>query len=288
MTSRRKFIKKSALMAAGTMLSPIVVNSASPFLTDASSLVMKKSKKIGVQAYSVRQALAKDFSGSMKRIADMGYSYIEAYGLTPDGKMAGASPMESKKIIDDLGMELVSSHSSLFHHDQAEKVIDIAHKIGLKYLVVSGVPGKLRNDYYKVADILNKTGEKFKGSGVTMCYHNHAFEFDKINGEIPYEIMLKETETDLVSFEADLYWIVKGKADPMDLIKRYPGRFSLFHIKDSNSNLDQVTVGEGIIDFQSIMKSRKKAGLDYYFVEDEQVNDPFGNLEKAFNYMNNL
>lgn len=293
MTSRRKFIKATSVTAAGTLIAPIATGYANQLIgqfwdEETGLLSKKKDKKMGVQSYSVRHALNKDFAGSMKKLADMGYTYIEGYGLTPEGQMAGAAPKEYKKIVGELGMNLLSTHSSLFYPEQASKIIEIAHDIGLKYLVVSGVPEKLRDDYYKVSEILNKTGEKFKGSGVKMCYHNHAFEFDKINGEVPLEIMLKETDPELLSFEADLYWVTKGKANPMDLINKFPGRFSLFHIKDANVNLDMTTVGEGIIDFPTIMKHRKKAGLEHYFIEDERENDPFGNLEKAFNYMNNL
>lgn len=100
--------------------------------------------------------------------------------------------------------------------------------------------------------------------------------------------MLKEIDPEFLSFEAVLYWVTKGKGNPMDLINKFPGRFSLFHIKNANFNLDMTTIGKGIIDFRTIMKNRKKAGLEHYFIEDERENDPFGNLEKAFNYMNNL
>ncbi|MDP4679182.1 MAG: TIM barrel protein, partial [Cyclobacteriaceae bacterium] len=123
----------------------------------------------------------------------------------------------------------------------------------------------LRGDYYKIAENLNAVGELFRGSGIKFCYHNHAFEFELSNGEVPLEIMIKETQPDLVSFEADLYWVKKGGTEPMDLINKYPGRFSLFHVKDANPNLDQTTVGEGIIEFETIINAKETAGLEYYF-----------------------
>ena len=97
---------------------------------------------------------------------------------------------------------------------------------------------------------------------------------------------LNETESELVKFEADLYWVTKGGTDPMDSINKFPGRFSLFHVKDVDEDLEQTTVGTGIIDFKAILNSRERAGLEYYFVEDERTDDPFGNLKADFDYLN--
>ncbi len=292
MTSRRKFIKTSSLMAAGAMIAPMACSSKKQGEQSAETVKAAAPeimpKEMGVQAYSVRDALKEDFAGSMKKIADIGYKFIEGYGLGLDGQLYGMAPSEYSKIVSDLGMELVSCHSSYFTADQAPKVIEASQEAGLKHLVIPYLGDELRGDYRKVAENLNQVGELFKGTGVTFGYHNHAFEFEKSNGEIPLEIMLENTDPELVSFEADLYWVKKGGYEPLDLINKYPGRFSLFHVKDANANLDQTTVGEGIIDFQSIFNQKDKAGLEYYFVEDERTDDPFGNLTKAYKHINTL
>lgn len=291
MTTRRKFIKTSSFVAAGAMIAPMGCNTK-PQKTVAAAVAEEPAKvmtkEFGVQAYSVRDALKEDFAGSMKRIADIGYKYIEAYGLGIDGKLLGMAPADYKKVVSDLGMELISSHATYFTPEDAPAIIETSQAAGLKYLVIPYLSDDLRGDYYKIAENLNAVGELFKGTGIKFCYHNHAFEFELSNGEVPLEIMLKETQPDLVSFEADLYWVKKGGAEPMDLINKYPGRFSLYHVKDANPDLDQTTVGEGIIDFETIINAKETAGLEYYFVEDERTDDPFGNLKKAFDHVNGL
>lgn len=292
MTSRRKFIKTGSLAAAGAMIAPMACTTKQKPQEasgqDAPSVTKIVPKDMGMQAYSVRDALKEDFTGSMKKIADIGYKYIEAYGLTLDGKLYGMAPGEYKKIVNDLGMQLISSHSTYFTPEEAPAVIEASQQAGIKYLVIPYLADELRSDYRKVAENLNAVGELFKGSGVKFCYHNHAFEFEATNGEVPLHVMLDNTQPDLVSFEADLYWVKKGGHEPLALIDKYPGRFSLFHVKDAASNLDQTTVGEGIIDFQSIFNVKDKAGLEYYFVEDERTDDPFGNLKKAYDHINTL
>ena len=292
MTKRRDFLKHGSYWAAGTMLLPMACGTKSQKAENIAEESLEEvvssttNKSIGVQVYSVRDALQEDFAGSMARLSEIGYQYIEAYGLTLDGKLFGMDPAEYKKVVNDLGMELISSHSTYFTPDQAEVVIESAQKAGLKYLIIPWLDPEYRTDFRAIADNLNKVGELFKGSGIKFGYHNHDFEFEKKNGEVPFEIMLNETDPSLVTFEADLYWIVKAGADPMALINKYPGRFSAFHVKDANEQLDQTTVGTGIVDFETILSNRDKAGLAYYFVEDERTDDPFGNLKANFDYLN--
>ena len=294
MTTRRKFIRTSSYMAAGAMVAPMAACSSKPGAEKAESAAKEMiteivSKEMGVQAYSVRDALSEDFAGTMKKIADIGYKFIEAYDLKLDGTMYGMKPSEYKKIVDDLGMEVIASHSTYFTPDQAQPVIEASQEAGIKYLVIPYLNNEYREDYRKIADNLNAVGELFKDSGIKFGYHNHAFEFEKTaDGEIPMEIMLNETQPDLVFFEADLYWVKKGGYDPLAFLQKFPGRFPLFHVKDAGENLDQVTLGEGIIDFQAIFDDKDTAGLEYYFVEDEQTNDPLGNLKKAYDHINTL
>jgi sugar phosphate isomerase/epimerase len=272
MTTRRQFLKTSSYLAAGSLLLPVACSN--------------DRKKIGVQVYSVRDALQKDFAGSMKKLADIGYSYIEAYGLDLEGKLFGMAPAEYKKIVTDLGMELLSAHATYFTPEQAPKVIAAAQEAGVKYLIMPWLAEDLRHDYSNIAANLNQVGELFKGTGIKFGYHNHDFEFVKEGDKIPLEILITETQADLVTFEADLYWVTKAGANPMELINKFPGRFSLFHVKDADSKLDQTTVGSGIIDFETILNNKAKAGAEYYFVEDERTETPFENLKASFDYLN--
>lgn len=284
-------MQQGSMIAAGSLLLPW---GCSPKSETADAVIVEETvsnipavkKSMGVQVYSVRDALKEDFAGSIKKLADIGYDYIEAYGLDLEGKMLGMSPKEYRGIVEDTGMKLVSSHSTYFTPDKGGALRDAALEAGLTYVIVPYLGDDLRGDYHKIAENLNKLGAMFNESGLILGYHNHDFEFHKQGDQVPLEIMLKETDPKLVTFQADLYWVTKGGWDPMVLINKYPGRFTSFHIKDAAEDLEQTTVGTGIVDFKSVFGIKQKAGMKHYFVEDERTDAPFENLRAAFNYLN--
>jgi len=290
MKTRRKFLKNSSYLAAGSMILPLGCTGKKPetaqTITEEVVESMPKDKAMGIQVYSVRDALKEDFAGSIKKLADIGFQYIEAYGLGVDGQILEMSPEEYSRIVTDTGMEIVSIHSTYFQAGEGKKLRDAALMMGIPHVIIPSIGQEYRGDYHKVAENLNKLGEVFNDSGLLLGYHNHNFEFEKQDDKVGLEILLQETQADLVSFQLDLYWVVKGGADPVALIEKYPGRFCSFHVKDAAENLDQTTVGTGIVDFESIFNIRGKAGISYFFVEDERTDDPFGNVESAFNYLN--
>lgn len=291
MPNRRKFLINSSIAATGTLVLPIGCGtresgSESSEETNTEAIAAIVNKDIGVQVYSVRDALKEDFGGSLKKLAEIGYKYIEAYGMDLEGQLFGMAPANYRNQVEDLGMQLISTHSTYFTPDHAEIMRDAALEAGVKYLIIPYLSDDLRSDYGQVAENLNLVGQFFEGSGVKLGYHNHAFEFETQNDQIPFEILLNETEPNLVTFQADLYWVTVGGMDPMDLINKFPGRFSLFHVKDANEELEQTTVGTGIVDFETIFNARETAGMEYFFVEDERTDDPFGNMKANFDYMN--
>jgi len=137
----------------------------------------------------------------------------------------------------------------------------------------------------KVAENYNKMGEMCNKVGLKFGYHNHAFEFEPLDGIIPQELLIESTEADLVNFEADLFWVTKGGYDPIELLKKYPGRINLFHVKDATPELEGTTVGEGIINFKKLFKAGRKDAVEYYFIEDEREDDPFKNIKADYEYM---
>ena len=284
MTNRRKFLIDSSIMAAGTLVIPSVLSAKESIYSVGPEL----AQGVGVQVYSVRNALGKDFNGSMKKLAEIGYTFIEGYGMGTDGMILGKPAKEYKKIVDDLGMKMVSSHCAFVSTPElAAKLRDTAVAAGVSFATIPSLPGNWQNDYYKVADNLNKVGEIFKGTGIRLGYHNHSFEFKKTtDGEVPLEILLNNTDKDLVTVQVDLFWVTVGGYDPLKLIEKFPGRISSFHVKDANANNEQATIGTGIIDFEAIFKAGIKDGLEYYYIEDEREDDPFGNLKANFAYMN--
>lgn len=288
MSNRRDFIRASSMIAAGSMIIPAGACSSGKKENNKSPVDVKKMEA-GLQVYSVRNQLKEDFAGTMKTIANIGYKLIEGYGLGLDGKFLGAiSPTEYKNTITDLGMKLVATHCGYTIHQEASKMIDAAKIAGLEYLIIPGIPGDLRktiDDYKAIAHNFNKIGELCNAAGIKFGYHNHAFEFEVMEGQIPQEVLISETEADLVAFEADLFWCTKGDYDPVKLIKKFPGRIKLFHVKDATVDKEEATVGQGAIDFKSIFEVGKKSGLEYYFIEDERTDDPFANIKADHDYM---
>ncbi len=229
MENRRTFIKKSGTFAAGSLLIPSVI-----------SCTKKKSKEIGLQIYSVRNELKEDLKGTLKQIAEIGYKWIELADYN-EGKFYGKSPSDFKKLIEELGMEIISSHTGVevkgVDMSNAEKLADAHAELGLKYVVKPWLVEERRvsaDSYKKVAEELNKIGEVMKSRGLKFGYHNHDFEFETVDGQIPFDILLSETGRELVTFEIDLYWIKKGK-NAIEYFNNYPGRFELFHIKDMDN-----------------------------------------------------
>ena len=293
MTKRRDFIKTSSYLAAGSLVLP-AISCVSEKKEQKGEEVEKpvvevKKMKPGIQVYSVRNQLAEDFAGTMKQLADIGYKVIEGYGLGQDGMFLGKiSPEEYKKTVDDLGMSMVATHCSYFTSEEAPKMIELAKTAGVKYLVIPYLPGEIREtiDGYKaIAADFNKIGEQCNAAGIKFGYHNHAFEFEKMEDQIPQEVLISETQADLVTFEADLFWTVKGNYDPIALINKFPGRVNLVHVKDMSTEGEEATVGEGKIDFKSIFEVGKKNGLVQYFIEDEREDDPFANVKADFDYI---
>ena len=291
MSNRRNFIKTSTYVAAGSVLLGTASCSPESKKQETKEALPPPPKKmeVGIQVYSVRNQLKEDFEGTMKKVAEIGYKTIEGYGLGLDGLFLGKyTAADYKKIVTDLGMKLIATHCGYFTAEDAPKMIEASKAAGLEYLVVPGLPGKLResaDSYKSVAETFNKVGEQCTAAGIKFGYHNHASEFEVTDGQLPMDILIGETEKNLVEFEADLFWIVKANHNPIDLIKKYPGRISLFHVKDANQEKEGETVGKGIIDFKSIFEIGKKSGLKYYFIEDERTDDPFANIKADYDYM---
>jgi sugar phosphate isomerase/epimerase len=138
------------------------------------------------------------------------------------------------------------------------------------------------NKYKEYIELFNKFGEQCQGAGLKFAYHNHDFEFEVIDGIRPMDLLLEETDKNLVSFELDLYWIIKAGEDPLGYIKKYPNRFPLWHIKDMASDGSMRDVGEGIIDFEEIFKLRKLSGLEHYYVEHDNPPDSLMTASRSF------
>ncbi|MCF8368886.1 MAG: sugar phosphate isomerase/epimerase [Bacteroidales bacterium] len=280
MLTRRNFIKSTAATSALNFIAPSALW-ANP-----------RDLNIGIQLYTIRDLVKKDFLGSMKKLAEIGYNTIETAGYS-DRKFYGYNPVEFNHIMMDMGLRPMSSHSNL-SLENIDLSIEDASEAGMQYLVqpyIATEKRKTLDDWTRIAMDLNIMGEKCKNAGIVLGYHNHDFEFEKIDGQLPYDLLLSECEPDLVTFQLDTYWMVYGGYDPISYFKDYPGRFKLWHIKDmaDNEKRESTEIGQGKIDFPGIFEMRKKAGMEYYFLEQEEFKmDPWKSLTISINYLRYL
>ncbi|MEN8120677.1 MAG: sugar phosphate isomerase/epimerase [Bacteroidota bacterium] len=277
MTTRRNFIKATSAATALSMISPFEL------------FAMKKNKFIGIQLYTIREELKKDFEGTLKKIAKTGYNAVETAGYG-DRKFYDFKPKEFKKYTKKIGLKAQSSHANV-QLKNLDHMIEDTLEAGMEYLVqpfISKEKRKSIDDYKKLAEEFNKIGEKCSKSGLRFAYHNHAFEFEKMDGQIPYDVLLNNTEPNYVTMQLDTYWMVYGGYNPLDYFNKYPGRFELLHIKDMDNTKkrESTEIGKGIIDFKEIFKATEKSGMKYYYLEQESFKMPvFESLALSYDYL---
>jgi len=279
MNSRRNFLKASGALAAGSILLPDFAKAAN----------RKTVKDVGLQLYTVRKEMLEDNIGTLKKIGSLGYKEIESAG-SAKGSYYGFKPAEIKKICDDLGMTLRSGH--VHYDDKWQQTIDAASESAQEYLIVSVMPtiGQTVDNYKSVAEIFNKAGEACKKSNIIFGYHNHDSEFEKNNGKVLYDVLLENTNPDYVKMEMDLGWVIVTGNDPLAYFEKYPGRFPLWHLKDMDlKEKHSVEFGKGGLDVKKMLQNSKKAGMKYFFVEQEEyTGTAFECLEFNINYLKNL
>jgi len=281
MITRRSFIKTTTLATVSALVVPGLLKCAAP------------RKYIGLQLYTVREQMKKDLLGTLQQVARIGYTWLEAAGYK-DGKFYGMIPAEFKAIVNDLGMKLISSHVA-FNKNQSQQVIDAHLELGVPYVVypwMSMPDQPSKEDYYIKADLFNELGESCKNAGLKFGYHNHDFEFVKINETTAYDILLERTEPGLVCMEADLYWMRYANVDPLHYFSEYPGRFELWHVKDMEDSpeRDFAAVGEGTIQFAKYFnEATLDSGMKFFFVEQDRCKiDPLESIEISYKYLRTL
>lgn len=285
-------MKKSSLLVLAAIISGLFV-----FINctqgQKKEEVTEVKKDIYLQLYSVRDDIKADYAGTIAKVAEMGYTGVEAAGYN-EGQFYGMAPADFKKSIEDAGMEVLSSHAG---RPLAEPAADTnweetwawwdtaiqAHKdAGMKYLVVAWIPTpKTLADLQAYCDYFNQIGEKCNAAGLRFGYHNHNFEFTEVEGEVMYDYMLKNTDADKVFFQMDVYWVGEGGKNPVDYFNNYPGRFELLHIKD------ELELGKsGKVDFESIFSNVEKSGAKYMVVEVERyTGTPFEGVKESYDYL---
>jgi len=279
MTDRREFVRAVGATALGAVFHPLLPR-------PCPRAPLRKLDRIGLQLYTVRHQMEKDFEGTIARVAATGYQEVEFAGYF------GRTPRDVRALLDHHGLSAPSSHVSLAP-EEWRAALAAAPVVGHHYLVIAWIPPEQRrtlDDYKRAAERLNRAATEAKAAGLEFAYHNHDFEFAPLDGKLPYDVLLAETDPKLVQLEMDLYWIVKGGQDPLAYFARWPGRFPMVHVKDSAGPPDHkmMAVGAGKIDFKKIFGQSDQAGIRHYFVEHDNPDDPFASIRASCEYLKRL
>jgi sugar phosphate isomerase/epimerase len=292
---RRQFLAALAANVAGARSAMAIVGlggatacSPSRGSNAAGDVSSQRLDRVGLQLYTVRDVLARDFEGTLARIAAIGYRDLEFAGYH------GRRPEAVSAALGRHGLRAPAAHVPLDAlRTQWSATVDAAHVIDHDYIVVPWLDEKERRtiaDYERLAEEFNRLGRNARQADLRFAYHNHDFEFTPIDGRVPYDILLDRTDPENVEFEMDLYWTTKAGHDPVAYFDRYPGRFPLVHVKDSSgAPANRITdVGSGTIDFKRIFGRRKEAGIQHAFVEHDQPTDAFASIKASHDYLARL
>jgi sugar phosphate isomerase/epimerase len=279
MSTRRNFLRTSGGFAIGSFFLPSLVQGNRN----------SKIKNIGIQLYTVRAEMIADPSGTLEKLAKIGFKELES-ARSEKGNYYGLKPKEIKKICSDLGMHLRSGH---IHVDNEwQRSIDEAVETGQEYMIsaVLPTPGQTVENYQKSADQLSKVGEDCKKANISFGYHNHETEFELVNGKPLYDVLLDRVDPALVKMELDLGWVVAAGYDPLAYFDKYPGRFPLWHVKDVDLiKKKSVEFGKGKLETVKIFQHARQSGMKYFFMEQEDyASTAFESIQFDFNYLEKL
>jgi len=302
---RRTFLRNSAAAAAGVSLL------SSGYISRRAAI----SRDMGIQLYTLAKPLSENFTGTIKMLATFGYKNLEfagPYYFSPEEEIInnplvsimglsgygyhGHTPKEIRMMLDDLDLVSTSAHisdSSLKHN--IDEAIEAANIIGQKYILSPAFHGQTPDEFKAAAELYNSFGEKCKAGGIHYGYHTHNGEFAVHDGVTPFDILVKETDPELVCFELDLFWAAVAGVDAVKLVKKYPERIKLLHIKDIDQLMDepyttfdpaagmgmlmqlmkkQTIIGEGAIDFRSIISRVDDSAIDHLVIESDFPPEP--------------
>lgn len=241
---------------------------------------------LGIQLYTLRSIMERDFEGTLARVAEIGYKEVEFAGYY------NRTPEQIRDILRRTGLTAPSAHIPVPATDADwQRALDAAKVIGHEWAVIPWLDPSQRNNFPALADKLNHLAGMTKAAGLRQAYHNHDFEFAANGPDGNFlDLLLTRTDPALVSFEMDVYWVTKAGADPLALMAKYPGRFPLLHLKDATPApaRNMADVGSGTINWANVLKAARSQGLQHAFVERDDATDPLASARASFRYLSSL
>ena len=303
MYNRRKFFRNSGALALGGL-----ILSGKGYASWLGDYAMHP---VGLQLYTLMGVIDEDVVGTLKKVKEIGYKDLES-AFSLKGGFYGMTSKEFAKQTKDLGLSWVSHHAggapfkmpaggfkvpagmdtTRLHQlrnmpppknlkENYQQIIDEVAEGGLKFLVCASIPLGSSAEIDEAVVILTKSGEAAKKSGITLCYHNHTHEFEKVDGRIPYEVLL-QINPDILKMELDLGWATAAGADPVELFNKNPGRFPLWHVKDVTAEKVPTEIGNGTVDFKRIFAASKISGMKHFFVEQDGAKNPIQSITTSY------
>lgn len=297
---RRAFVHSTALATGSLFLLKCKAENTAQKIAQKT---MKKVGNIGLQLWSVRHAMEKDPIGTLQQLSTIGFTDIECTGYS-EGLYYGMPVAEFKNILSDLGMSMLSCHTKTGATtpdltktmvNNWEGFCEDNANMGARSVVCGYFYDEERtgiDDYKRHAELFNKCGEIANKYGLMFAHHNHDFEFFKFGDQVPYDVLLAETDPNYVKFELDHYWTTKANVNSLEYIKKHPGRFPIWHIKDMDDSKERffTEVGSGVIDYPSIFAAEKEAGLKYFYVEQDEFKnyEPLESVKMSYDYLRKM
>jgi sugar phosphate isomerase/epimerase len=287
MVSRKEFLRQAALISTSFVLAP-------------DSLLAKSPVSIGLQLYTLRNQLPHDVKGVIAKVAKAGYQQVETFGYKDDKGFWGLSAANFKQLLLENNLTTPSGHYGLNKllsgggMGEVDLAIKTANILEQQYITIPSIDQNLVKtaaDITSVIKNINLAAERISKAGLKTAYHNHNFEFNTVDGTMLYEVLLRETNAALLHFEMDLYWVVRAGQDPLNWFARYPGRFSMVHVKDMDKQKPELNteVGKGSVNFKHIFSKAKLAGIKNYIVEQENFKiDPYTSISTSSKYLRNV
>ena len=299
MVTRREAVKRLGLAAAGAMAAGGLACSADAGETGAGAAEESTGNAargtegaagslgaLGIQLYTLRSEMRRHVAETLSGVAEIGYREVEFAGYFDH------TPSEIREMLNATGLSAPAGHVGIDPTlDGWSATLEAAATIGHENLVVASVPRDMRgslDDWRRTADLFNRAGEAAKAAGIQFAYHNHDFEFERIDGQVLFDVLCEEADPELVKIELDLFWIIHGGGDPLAFFERWPGRVPMVHVKDRTATGDMVDVGAGVIDWAAIFAQREQAGIQHYFVEHDEPGDAFASARASYDYLSRL